>query len=138
DGTGLVTCVSEGTATITCTWVEQDVKETATINISNNEPVTPTGYTYTISGNTNLKNGFSRTYTLTITDSSGNDITSSQNDYLWNIVSDFTDKIEQVITNNQIKLTVDDEDLFAESFVLQVLVNSDVKASITITIVEPW
>lgn len=138
DGTGLVTCVSEGTATITCTWVEQDVKETATINILNNEPVTPTGYTYTISGNTNLKNGFSRTYTLTITDSSGNDITSSQNDYLWNIVSDFTDKIEQVITNNQIKLTVDDEDLFAESFVLQVLVNSDVKASITITIVEPW
>ena len=138
DGTGLVTCVSEGTATITCTWVEQDVKGTATINISNTEPVTPTGNTYTISGNTNLKNGFSRTYTLTITDSSGNDITSSQNDYTWNIVSDFTDKIEQVITNNQIKLTVDNEDLYYESFVLQVLVNSDVKASITITIVEPW
>ena len=138
DGTGLVTCVSEGTATITCTWVEQDVKETATINISNNEPVTPTGYTYTISGNTNLKNGLSRTYTLTVTDSSGNDVTSSQNNYSWNIVSDFTDQIEQVITNNQIKLTVDDEDLFDESFVLQVLVNSDVKASITITIVEPW
>ena len=138
DGTGLVTCVSEGTALITCTWVEQDVKGTATINISNTEPVTPTGNTYTISGNTNLKNGFSRTYTLTITDSSGNDVTSSQNDYSWNIVSDFTDKIEQVITNNQIKLTVDDEDLFDESFVLQVLVNSDVKASITITIVEPW
>ena len=138
DGTGLVTCVSEGTVLITCTWVEQDVKETATINISNTEPVTPAGYTYTISGNTNLKNGFSRTYTLTITDSSGNDVTSSQNDYSWNIVSDFTDKIEQVITNNQIKLTVDDEDLFDESFVLQVLVNSDVKASITITIVEPW
>lgn len=138
DGTGLVTCVSEGTALITCTWVEQDVKGTATINISNTEPVTPTGNTYTISGNTNLKNGFSRTYTLTITDSSGNDITSSQNDYTWNIVSDFTDKIEQVITNNQIKLTVDNEDLYYESFVLQVLVNSDVKASITITIVEPW
>ena len=138
DGTGLVTCVSEGTATITCTWVEQDVKGTATINISNTEPVTPTGYTYTISGNTNLKNGFSRTYTLTITDSSGNDVTSSQNDYSWNIVSDFTDKIEQVITNNQIKFTVDNEDLYYESFVLQVLVNSDVKASITITIVEPW
>ena len=138
DGTGLVTCKSEGSANIYCTWVEQDVKETATINISNTEPVTPTGYTYTISGNTNLKNGFSRTYTLTITDSSGNDVTSSQNDYSWNIVSDFTDKIEQVITNNQIKLTVDDEDLFDESFVLQVLVNSDVKASITITIVEPW
>lgn len=138
DGTGLVTCVSEGTALITCTWVEQDVKGTATINISNTESVAPTGYTYTISGNTNLKNGFSRTYTLTITDSSGNDVTSSQNDYSWNIVSDFTDKIEQVITNNQIKLTVDDEDLFDKSFVLQVLVNSDVKASITITIVEPW
>ena len=139
DGTGLVPCVSEGTAIVTCTWVEQDVKETVSINVSDfSEPVTPTGNTYTISGNTNLKNGFSRTYTLTITDSSGNDVTSSQNDYSWNIVSDFTDKIEQVITNNQIKLTVDDEDLFDESFVLQVLVNSDVKASITITIVEPW
>lgn len=139
DGTGLVTCVSEGTAIITCTWVEQDVKETVSINVSDSsEPVTPTGNTYTISGNTNLKNGFSRTYTLTITDSSGNDITSSQNDYSWNIVSDFTDKIEQVITDNKIKLTVDDENLFDESFVLQVLVNSDVKVSITITIVEPW
>lgn len=139
DGTGLVTCVSEGTTLITCTWVEQDVKETVSINVSDfSEPVTPTGNTYTISGNTNLKNGFSRTYTLTITDSSGNDITSSQNDYSWNIVSDFTDKIEQVITDNKIKLTVDDENLFDESFVLQVLVNSDVKASITITIVEPW
>lgn len=139
DGTGLVTCISEGTSMITCTWVEQDVKGTASINVSNSsESVTPTGYTYTISGNTNLKNGFSRTYTLTITDSSGNDITSSQNDYSWNIVSDFTDKIEQVITDNKIKLTVDDENLFDESFVLQVLVNSDVKASITITIVEPW
>lgn len=139
DGTGLVTCVSEGTAMITCTWVEQDVKGTVSINVSDSsEPVTPTGNTYTISGNANLKNGFSRTYTLTITDSSGNDITSSQNDYSWNIVSDFTDKIEQVITDNKIKLTVDDENLFDESFVLQVLVNSDVKASITITIVEPW
>ena len=135
DGTGLVTCVSEGTATITCTWVEQDVKETATINISNNEPVTPTGYTYTISGNTNLKNGFSRTYTLTITDSSGNDITSSQNDYSWNIVSDFTDQIEQVITDNKIKLTVDNEDLIDSSFVLQVVVDSTVKAEL-ITVCE--
>ena len=136
DGTGLVTCVSEGTATITCTWVEQDVKGTATINISNTEPVTPTGYTYTISGNTNLKNGFSRTYTLTITDSSGNDITSSQNDYSWNIVSDFTDQIEQVITDNKIKLTVDNEDLIDSSFVLQVVVDSTVKAELIITVCE--
>ena len=136
DGTGLVTCVSEGTVLITCTWVEQDVKGTATINISNTEPVTPTGYTYTISGNTNLKNGFSRTYTLTITDSSGNDITSSQNDYSWNIVSDFTDQIEQVITDNKIKLTVDNEDLIDSSFVLQVVVDSTVKAELIITVCE--
>lgn len=136
DGTGFVTCVSEGTATITCTWVEQDVKETATINISNTEPVTPTGNTYTISGNTNLKNGFSRTYTLTITDSSGNDITSSQNDYSWNIVSDFTDQIEQVITDNKIKLTVDNEDLIDSNFILQVVVDSTVKAELIITVYD--
>lgn len=137
DGTGLVTCVSEGTAIITCTWVEQDVKETVSINVSDSsEPVTPTGYTYTISGNANLKCGFSRTYTLTITNSSGNDITSSQNDYSWNIVSDFTDQIEQVITDNKIKLTVENEDLIDSSFVLQVLVDSVVKTEIVITVCE--
>lgn len=138
DSTGLVTCVSEGTVLITCTWVEQDVKGTATINISNTEPVTPTGYTYTISPTTSLRVGVSKTYKLIITDSSGNDVTSSLNDYSWNIVSDFSDQFNQVITDNKIKLTVENEDLIGETFVLQVLVNSDVKASITITIVEPW
>lgn len=137
DGTGLVTCVSEGTAMITCTWVEQDVKGTVSINVSDSsEPVTPTGYTYSISGNSNLKCGFSRTYTLTITDSSGNDVTSSQSDYTWNVVSDFTDQIEQVITDNKIKLTVDNEDLIDSSFILQVLVNSVVKAELIITVCE--
>ena len=136
DGTGLVTCVSDGTAIITCTWVEQNVTEDVSITVSNaSDPVTPTtNYTYTISGNTNLKNGFSRTYTLTITDSFGNDITSSQNDYSWNIISDFTDQIKQNVTENKIELSVNNEDLIGSTFMLQVLVNSIEKAEIKITI----
>ena len=138
DGTGLVTCVSEGTAMITCTWVEQDVKGTASINVSNSEPVTPTGYTYTISPTSSLRVGVSKTYKLTITDSSGNDITSSQNDYSWNIVSDFVNQFQQVVTDNKIKLTVENEDLIGETFVLQVLVGTEVKISQTIEIMELW
>ena len=138
DGTGLVTCVSEGTATITCTWVEQDVKGTATINISNTEPVTPTGYTYTISPTSSLRVGVSKTYKLIITDSSGNDVTSSLNDYSWNIVSDFEEQFTKVITDNKIKLTVENEDLIGETFVLQVLVGTEVKTSQIIEIMELW
>ena len=138
DGTGLVTCVSEGTAMITCTWVEQDVNGTASINVSNSEPVTPTGYTYTISPTSSLRVGVSKTYKLTITDSSGNDITSSQNDYSWNIVSDFVNQFQQVVTDNKIKLTVENEDLIGETFVLQVLVGTEVKISQTIEIMELW
>ena len=136
DGTGLVTCVSEGTATITCTWVEQDVKGTATINISNTEPVTPTGYTYTITGTSRLRIGVSRTYTLTITDSAGNDVTSSQNDYTWNLNCAFDNKIDKVISNNKITLTVEDENLIEETFTLEVLTNSNVQASMVVEIID--
>ena len=136
DGTGLVTCVSEGTATITCTWVEQDVKGTATINISNTEPVTPTGYTYTITGTSRLRIGVSRTYTLTITDSAGNDVTSSQNDYTWNLNCAFDNKIDKVISNNKITLTVEDENLIDETFTLEVLINSNVQASMVVDIID--
>ena len=136
DGTGLVTCVSEGTATITCTWVEQDVKGTATINISNTEPVTPTGNTYTITGTSRLRIGVSRTYTLTITDSAGNDVTSSQNDYTWNLNCAFDNKIDKVISNNKITLTVEDENLIEETFTLEVLTNSNVQASMVVEIID--
>ena len=136
NGTGFVTCVSEGTATITCTWVEQDVKGTATINISNTEPVTPTGYTYTITGTSRLRIGVSRTYTLTITDSAGNDVTSSQNDYTWNLNCAFDNKIDKVISNNKITLTVEDENLIEETFTLEVLTNSNVQASMVVEIID--
>ena len=136
DGTGLVTCVSEGTALITCTWVEQDVKGTVTINISNTEPVTPTGYTYTITGTSRLRIGVSRTYTLTITDSAGNDVTSSQNDYTWNLNCAFDNKIDKVISNNKITLTVEDENLIEETFTLEVLTNSNVQASMVVEIID--
>ena len=136
DSTGLVTCVSEGTVLITCTWVEQDVKGTATINISNTEPVTPTGYTYTVTGTSRLRIGVSRTYTLTITDSAGNDVTSSQNDYTWNLNCDFDNKIDKVISNNKITLTVEDEDLIEETFTLEVLTNSNVQASMVVEIID--
>lgn len=72
-----------------------------------------------ISGNKNLKIGFSRTYTATISDANGNAIDWDGSLYGWNVVSDFA--VEQNIDENKIKLFVDDDSLIGESFLLQVI-----------------
>lgn len=135
DGTGLVTCISEGTAIITCIWVEQNVSEKVSIMVAS-DPIPTTGYTYSITGNINLRNGFSRTYTLTITDGAGTDITSTQSGYEWNVEADFADQIIRNVTDNRIKLSVDNEDLIGRSFILQILVDSFVKAQLEIDIID--
>ena len=66
-----------------------------------------------------LRIGFSRTYTATLSDSDSNDIAWDDSLYSWNIVSDF--EINQSITENKIKLLVDDDSLIGESFLLQVI-----------------
>lgn len=83
-----------------------------------------------ISGNKNLKVGFSRTYTATFTDSESNSVEDV--DFSWNIVSDF--EVGQVVNGNEIELLVEDEELVDEKFKLQVLVNENVIGEIIITI----
>ena len=73
----------------------------------------------TITGNTNLKVGFSRTYTATLSDANGNEVDWDGSLYGWNVVSDFA--VEQNIDENKIKLFVVDDYLIGESFLLQVI-----------------
>lgn len=72
-----------------------------------------------ISGNKNLKIGFSRTYTVTLSDADGNEVDWDGSLYGWSVVSDFA--VEQNIDENKIKLFVDDDSLIGESFLLQVI-----------------
>jgi hypothetical protein len=84
----------------------------------------------TISGNKNLKVGFSRTYTATFTDSESNSVEDV--DFSWNVVSDF--EVGQTVNGNEIELLVEDEELVDEKFKLQVLANENVIGEIIITI----
>ena len=88
-----------------------------------------------ISGNKNLKVGFSRTYTATITDVDGN-VVEWDDTYSWNVVSNF--EVGREIDGNTIKLLVDNEDLIDEKFKLQVLNNNVVNSEIIITIVNVY
>lgn len=87
-----------------------------------------------ISGNTNLKVGFSRTYTATLSDKDGNSLEWDDTLHGWNVISDFD--VKQDVTVNKIKLFVDDESFIGNSFLLQVikLDNNIVIGEIEITI----
>ena len=89
----------------------------------------------TISGNKNLKVGFSRTYTATIVDVDGNAV-EWDNTYSWNVASDF--EIGQEIDGNTIKLLVEDEDCVDGLILLQAIRNNTVVAEIEITVVEAF
>ena len=89
-----------------------------------------------ISGRKELKVGFSRTYTTTLSDKDGNVLEWDDTMYGWNIVSDFG--IEQTVTGNKIKLFVDDESFIGSSFLLQVIKLDDnaVIGEIEITVMD--
>lgn len=90
-----------------------------------------------ISGNTNLKNGFSRTYTVNFTDKSGNEVDWNDVNFSWNIVSDFDrGLIKQTVGGNTIELSVDNEELISSSFLLSIVADTVTLAQIEITIVE--
>lgn len=103
------------------------------------EPTTPDeteDLCATISGNTNLKVGFSRTYTATLSNSDGNDVQWDDTKYSWNVVSDFV--LDMTTNGNKISLTVEDEDFIGSSFLLQVIKLDDnaVIGEIEITVVD--
>lgn len=87
-----------------------------------------------ISGNTNLRNGYKRTYTVIFTDKSGNTVDWQEIDYHWNIVSNFD--VKQAVRNNQITLSVDDENLIGFSFLLQIFLANKAVGEIRVNIVE--
>lgn len=130
DGTGKITGISEGEVQITVTWVEKDVSETINITVVNADiPVVPE-YTYRILGDPELECGFSNTYTLEVKDSDKNVVENP--DFTWKVVANFN--VDQEINGNQIDLYVEDEDLIDEKFLLQVIVDGEIKAQIVITI----
>ena len=90
----------------------------------------------TISGNTNLKVGFSRTYTATLSDNDGNAVQWDDTKYGWNVVSDFD--VDMTTNVNKISLTVEDVDFIGSSFLLQVIKLDDnaVIGEIEITVVD--
>lgn len=90
-----------------------------------------------ILGDTNLKVGFSRTYTVNFADKSGNEVDWNDIDFSWNVVSDFdSELIGQAISGNTIKLSVDDENLIGGSFILSVVVNNVILTQIEGNIME--
>ena len=87
-----------------------------------------------ISGNTNLKNGYRRSYTVIFSDKDGNVIDWQNINFKWNIVNN-----SGLITNayeNKIDILFYNEDLIGSSFLLQVIVAGEVLAESKITIIE--
>lgn len=89
-----------------------------------------------ISGNTNLRIGVTRTYTVTLSDKEGNAVQWNDTKYSWNVISDFD--VRQTVTENKISLTVEDEDFIDSSFILSVIKLDDdsVIAEIEITVID--
>ena len=87
-----------------------------------------------IIGNTNLKVGFTRSYLVNFTDKDGAAIADVN--FEWNVESDFSDKLGKVVLGDTIKLSLDDDSLIGESFLLSVLVEGKKMGVIEITVVE--
>lgn len=87
-----------------------------------------------ISGNTNLKNGCKRTYTVTFTDKDGNTVDWQKVNYQWNLVANFN--ITQNKYENKIDLFIDDEDLIKSSFLIQIIVQGKVSAKMAVKIID--
>ena len=87
-----------------------------------------------ISGNTNLKNGYRRSYTVTFTDSDENAVDWKNVDYKWNVKSDFD--VKQTINDNKIIVSVNDENLIGGSFFIQILICETVLSEVKINIIE--
>jgi len=81
------------------------------------EPNETTDLRCVISGNTNLKNGYRRTYSVMFTDTDGNDINWQNVNYQWNVIADFD--IKQTINNS-----------------IQILIGETVLSEIEVSIVE--
>lgn len=76
-----------------------------------------------IIGSKNIKVGFSRTFTATLSDNNDNVFEWDDTLYVWNVVSDFG--IKKNIAGNKIQLFIDNENFIGSSFLLQVIKLND-------------
>ena len=125
DGNGLITLLKEGNVTITATWTDGDNTTTCETTIAITNSSAKPEPTLTISGRTELKCGYARTYTATYTDANGNDVSSNYTS-VWTITNATfdTSKLTQTVNGNQIELSFDDENIIGGTFTLNV-VDSD-------------
>lgn len=98
------------------------------------EPDETTDLRCVISGNTNLKNGYRRTYTVIFTDTDENAVDWKNVDYKWKVISDFD--VKQTFIDNKITVSVNDENLIGSSFLVQILIGETVLSEIKINIIE--
>lgn len=112
-------------------WIADYISPTTPSQPPNESTVSST-ITSVITGNTNLKIGYPRIYTVSFLDEDG-EITTNV-DYTWNIANDFSDRVSKIIDGDTIKLQVDDEELIDSSILLQVIINESINSEIKINI----
>lgn len=98
------------------------------------EPNETTDLRCVISGNTNLKNGYRRTYSVMFADMDENSVDWQKVNYQWKVVSDF--EVKQTIVDNKITVSVNDENLIGGSFFVQIIVGETVLSEVKVNIVE--
>lgn len=98
------------------------------------EPNETTDLRCVISGNTNLKNGYHRTYSANFSDKNGNVVGWENATFQWNLISDHN--ISQKKYENKIDLFTDNEDLIGSSFLMQIIMDGAVTAETNIQITE--
>lgn len=98
------------------------------------EPNKTTDLSATISGRTDLKVGYERTYTVNFTDKSGDVVDWNDVEFSWEIDSEFS--VGRHVDGNKITLLVNDESLIGLSFLLCVYIDGVVIGQIEITIID--
>lgn len=89
-----------------------------------------------ISGNQNLKCGFSRIYTVTFNDSNGNEVNWRDVSFSWDVKCNFN--IQPTVKGNTIELYTNEPSLVGEAFLLSVKVAEEIVAEIQVNIIEGW
>ena len=111
-----------------------DYNSTTPLPPTPSEPNETTDLSCVISGNTNLKNGYQRSYAVSFLDKDGNYVDWNNVNFQWNVVSDF--KVIQNTYDNKIDLFVDDEELIGSSFLLQISISRKIVSELNINISE--
>ena len=134
DGNGLVSFIGNGTVAFKAYWVEKDTQNTTnTVGVGTTEI-----YTVSISGRTTISSGFSRTYTATLKDGSGNEITGT---WEWSFEFAYPKIITLTPTDNKAALLVEDENEDHLGEIITLIAHEtthDISASIEIEIDSLW